>query len=196
MHNVFELVARTPQERFSVGKMCGAERRPRLPALIAAPRPGARKRDLLSSVPSTGLVVLCSLIAELPELASLDHKQIAVALAPFTLQCGQWRGESSIDGDRASLRRALFMGAMDGAPGLGRSCVTWLLAHLVANVTASRLCHVSRPPPRRTRRADCPHYAGATLGCDRRTPLAVERLQGVGRPLRNSTASSRSPFRF
>lgn len=33
-------------------------------------------------------------------------------VAPFTRQSGQWRGKSFIGGGRASVRRALFMGAM------------------------------------------------------------------------------------
>jgi len=72
------------------------------------------KEDLLSSVPSVGPVISRTLIAELPELGSLGHKQIAalVGVAPFTRQSGQWRGKSFIGGGRASVRRALFMGAM------------------------------------------------------------------------------------
>lgn len=72
------------------------------------------KEDLLSSVPGVGPVISRTLIAELPELGSLDHKQIAAlaGLAPFTRQSGQWRGKSFIGGGRTTVRRALFMGAM------------------------------------------------------------------------------------
>ena len=72
------------------------------------------KEDLLSSVPSIGPVISRTLIAEVPELGSLSRKQIAalVGLAPFTPQSGQWRGKSFIGGGRASVRKALFMGAM------------------------------------------------------------------------------------
>ena len=72
------------------------------------------KEDLLSSVPSIGPVISRTLIAEVPELGSLNRKQIAalVGLAPFTRQSGQWRGKSFIGGGRASVRKALFMGAM------------------------------------------------------------------------------------
>jgi transposase len=72
------------------------------------------KEDLLSSVPSVGTVISRTLIAELPELGSLDRKKIAalVGIAPFTRQSGQWRGKSFIGGGRASVRTALFMGAM------------------------------------------------------------------------------------
>jgi transposase len=46
------------------------------------------KEDLLSSVPGIGPVISHTLIAELPELGSLDRKQIAalVGIAPFMRQ--------------------------------------------------------------------------------------------------------------
>lgn len=76
-----------------------------------------RKVVLLTSVPGIGLTIARTLIAELPELGSLDHKQIAalVGLAPWTRQSGQWRGRSFIAGGRASVRTALFMGALVAA---------------------------------------------------------------------------------
>jgi transposase len=72
------------------------------------------KEDLLSSVPGVGPAISRTVIAELPELGTLDRKEIAalVGLAPFTRQSGQWRGKSMIGGGRASVRKALFMGAM------------------------------------------------------------------------------------
>ena len=75
------------------------------------------KEDLLSSVPSVGPAISRTLIAELPELGTLSHKEIAalVGLAPFARQSGQWRGKSFIGGGRASVRKALFMGAMVAA---------------------------------------------------------------------------------
>ncbi|APH72664.1 IS110 family RNA-guided transposase [Aquibium oceanicum] len=74
------------------------------------------KEDLLSSVPGVGPTIARSLIAELPELGSLDRRQVAalVGLAPFTRQSGQWRGRSFIGGGRAGVRSLLFMGAMVG----------------------------------------------------------------------------------
>jgi len=72
------------------------------------------KEDLLASVPGVGVVISHTLIADLPELGTLSRKQIAalVGLAPFTRQSGQWKGRSFIAGGRASVRTALFMGAM------------------------------------------------------------------------------------
>lgn len=75
------------------------------------------KEDLLSSVPGVGKRIARTLIAELPELGSLSRRQIAslAGLAPFTRQSGKWRGKSFIAGGRASVRAALFMGAMVAA---------------------------------------------------------------------------------
>ena len=72
------------------------------------------KEDLLSSVPGIGPTIARTLIAELPELGTLDRKRIAAlaGLAPFTRQSGQWRGKSFIGGGRTTVRTALFMGAM------------------------------------------------------------------------------------
>jgi transposase len=77
----------------------------------------AAKEDLLASVPGVGPTIARTLIAELPELGSLDRRQIAAlaGLAPWTRQSGQWRGKSFIGGGRASVRRVLFMGAMVAA---------------------------------------------------------------------------------
>jgi transposase len=72
------------------------------------------KEDLLASVPGVGTHTARTLIAELPELGTLDRRKIAslAGLAPFTRQSGQWRGKSMIGGGRKSVRSALFMAAM------------------------------------------------------------------------------------
>ncbi len=58
------------------------------------------KEDLLASVPGVGPVIARTLIAELPELGTLDRKQIAAlaGLAPWTRQSGRWKGKSFIGG--------------------------------------------------------------------------------------------------
>jgi transposase len=72
------------------------------------------KEDLLASVPGVGPAIARTLLAEMPELGTLDRRQIAAlaGLAPWTRQSGQWRGKSFIGGGRASVRSALFMGAL------------------------------------------------------------------------------------
>ena len=77
----------------------------------------AAKEELLASVPGVGPIIARTLIAELPELGTLDRRKIAalVGLAPWTRQSGQWRGKSFIGGGRKSVRTALFMAAMVAA---------------------------------------------------------------------------------
>jgi transposase len=72
------------------------------------------KEDLLASVPGVGSVTAATLIAELPELGTLDRKQIAslAGLAPYTRQSGAWKGKSRIGGGRTTVRTTLFMAAM------------------------------------------------------------------------------------
>jgi transposase len=75
------------------------------------------KEDLLASVPGVGPQTARTLIAELPELGTLDRKKIAslAGLAPFTRQSGRWKGKSMIGGGRKTVRCALFMAAMVAA---------------------------------------------------------------------------------
>jgi transposase len=70
--------------------------------------------DLLASVPGVGPVIARTMIAELPELGSLDRKQIAAlaGLAPFTQKSGKWQGQACIGGGRTVVRTVLFMGAL------------------------------------------------------------------------------------
>jgi transposase len=70
--------------------------------------------DLLRSVPGIGPTIARTLIAELPELGTLDRRQIAAltGLAPWTRQSGQWKGKRFIGGGRSPVRKALFMGAL------------------------------------------------------------------------------------
>jgi transposase len=76
-----------------------------------------RAEDLLASVPGVGPATARTLIAELPELGSLDRRQAAAlaGLAPFTRQSGQWRGKACIGGGRRTVRTALFIAALVAA---------------------------------------------------------------------------------
>ena len=75
------------------------------------------KENLLASVPGIGPVIARTLIAELPELGTLDRRAIAslAGLAPWTRQSGRWRGKSFIGGGRAAVRTVLYMGALVAA---------------------------------------------------------------------------------
>jgi transposase len=75
------------------------------------------KVELLKSVPGIGDQIARTLVAEMPELGSLDRRQVAAlaGLAPWTRQSGQWRGRSFIGGGRSAIRSALYMGALVAA---------------------------------------------------------------------------------
>lgn len=72
------------------------------------------RQELLTSMPGVGPTVARTLIAELPELGSLDRRQIAAlaGLAPYTRQSGKWRGKSFIGGGRSGVRATLFMAGL------------------------------------------------------------------------------------
>jgi transposase len=73
--------------------------------------------DVLQSVPCIGPVVSATLLADLPELGTLGRKQIAalVGLAPLNRDSGTLRGKRTVWGGRASVRAALYMGALVGS---------------------------------------------------------------------------------
>jgi transposase len=73
-----------------------------------------QKEGLLASVPGVGAGTARTMLADLPELGTLNRRQIAAlaGVAPFTRQSGKWRGKSFIGGGRASVRTALFMAAL------------------------------------------------------------------------------------
>jgi transposase len=70
--------------------------------------------DLLKSVPGIGNATARTLIAELPELGTLDRRKIAalVGLAPFNRDSGTLRGRRMIAGGRAPVRAVLYMAAL------------------------------------------------------------------------------------
>jgi transposase len=69
------------------------------------------KNDLLRDVPGVGPNLARTLIAELPELGSLSHKEIAslVGVAPLARDSGLLRGKRMIWGGRAPVRSALYL---------------------------------------------------------------------------------------
>lgn len=74
------------------------------------------KEDLLRSTPGVGPTVSKSLIAQLPELGSLNRKKIGalVGLAPFACDSGKFRGKRIIWGGREPVRSALYMATLVG----------------------------------------------------------------------------------
>jgi transposase len=77
--------------------------------------PALRENDaLLRSVPGVGPVLSRTLLAELPELGTLTHKQLAalVGVAPLNRDSGTFKGKRAVWGGRAGVRAALYMSAL------------------------------------------------------------------------------------
>jgi transposase len=72
------------------------------------------KEDLLRSVPGVGPVLSRTLLAELPELGTIDRGKIAalVGVAPLNRDSGTMRGKRTIWGGRASVRAVLYMATL------------------------------------------------------------------------------------
>ena len=72
------------------------------------------KDDLLRTVPGVGPQLSLTLRAHLPELSTLDRKQIAalVGVAPYNRDRGTRRGKRAVWGGRSRVRAVLYMGAL------------------------------------------------------------------------------------
>lgn len=72
------------------------------------------KDALLQSVPGVGPVLSATLIAEMPEMGTLDRRQIAalVGVAPLNRDSGNFHGHRSIWGGRAHVRAVLYMATL------------------------------------------------------------------------------------
>lgn len=72
------------------------------------------KADLLRGVKGLGEVSSLTLIAQLPELGTLDRKQIAalVGVAPLNRDSGTLRGRRCVWGGRAEVRQTLYMATL------------------------------------------------------------------------------------
>ena len=73
-----------------------------------------QQEKLLRSVPGVGPVLAMTLLADLPELGTLDRKRIAalVGVAPLNRDSGTLRGKRTIWGGRATVRTALYMATL------------------------------------------------------------------------------------
>lgn len=72
------------------------------------------QENLLRSVPGVGPVLSATLLAQLPELGTLNRKEIAalVGVAPLNRDSGRWRGHRTCWGGRAKVRSALYMATL------------------------------------------------------------------------------------
>ena len=72
------------------------------------------KDDLLRTVPGVREQLSLTLLAYLPELGTMDRRQVAalVGVAPYNRDSGTLRGKRTVWGGRARVRAALYMGAL------------------------------------------------------------------------------------
>ena len=83
-------------------------------ALIQGDPDLAQRFAILCSIPGIAEVSAAMLLIEMPELGSLDEKQVAAlaGLAPIARQSGNWKGKAFIRGGRRQVRQALYMPAL------------------------------------------------------------------------------------
>ncbi len=93
---------------------CLAELDRELGQLVRSSPVWRERVDLLRSTPGVGAVLSATMLADLPELGTLSHKQIAalVGLAPLNQDSGKKRGKRVVWGGRASVRGALYMATL------------------------------------------------------------------------------------
>jgi transposase len=70
--------------------------------------------DRLETAPGVGRITAATLVAEVPELGTLNRQQVAalVGVAPLNRDSGQFRGHRFIAGGRAAVRSVLYMAAL------------------------------------------------------------------------------------
>jgi len=95
------------------------------------------KHDLLRSVPGVGLITTVSMLAKLPELGTLNRKEIGklVGVAPLADDSGKRRGKRFIQAGRGDVRRVLYM-----------ATVTAMRCNVVIKQFAERLKKMGKSP--------------------------------------------------
>lgn len=74
----------------------------------------SNKSDILQSIPGIGKSTAAALIADMPELGTIDNKKAAALLGvvPYSKQSGTYRGSEVISGGRPAPRKALYMAVL------------------------------------------------------------------------------------
>ena len=83
----------------------------RIAELLKTDKDFQKKAKILESTPGVGRGTTAALLCYLPELGSLNRKQVAalVGVAPMVCDSGTMRGHAMIKGGRGKLRKALYM---------------------------------------------------------------------------------------
>jgi len=108
------VLKRQTKTRLTVVERQIAELDTEIATLIDAQESTARRCDILRSMPGVGAVTAAAMLTLMPEIGTLDRKQVAslAGLAPITRQSGQWQGKAFIGSGRKPLRDALYMPAL------------------------------------------------------------------------------------
>lgn len=72
------------------------------------------KQRLLKTAPGVGDTLIYTLLADLPELGTLNKKEVSalVGVAPMNRDSGKWRGKRRVQGGRANVRTMLYMATL------------------------------------------------------------------------------------
>ncbi|GAA6169400.1 IS110 family transposase [Sessilibacter corallicola] len=72
------------------------------------------RQKLLQSVPGVGNTLIYSILADLPEIGTLNSKQVGklVGVAPMNRDSGLFKGKRRIQGGRAGIRTTLYMATL------------------------------------------------------------------------------------
>lgn len=91
-----------------------AEIEAEIASLIQSDDTLAQSMKILLSIPGVGAVCASTILIEMPEIGTMDRKQVAslTGVAPMARESGQWRGKSFIQGGRKVVRDALYMPAL------------------------------------------------------------------------------------
>lgn len=75
------------------------------------------KDKLLQSTPGVGPTLSATLLTQLPELGTLDRRQVAalIGVAPLNRDSGKMRGKRSVWGGRTRVRAALYMATLSAS---------------------------------------------------------------------------------
>jgi len=86
----------------------------RIPAMSEQVAGWRERHRIVESAPGIGITVSTTLLSDLQELGTLNHKQIAalVGVAPMNRDSGKMRGKRRIRGGRAHVRTVLFMATL------------------------------------------------------------------------------------
>lgn len=81
---------------------------------VSQMEPFQEKTNILTSMPGIGIITASVLLAELPELGTLENKKIAalVGVAPMNKDSGKLQGYRKITGGRIAVRCSLYMAAV------------------------------------------------------------------------------------